>query len=260
MAQKRSFDEFFEYDEARKRELHDYRLFRELYYIIDSGKNDEVQHWLDCNEGNEMLLQAVSKIVKRNEYKPPLHLILLHVKDVSLDVVERFIKIFPESVKQTCELGLPLHIALNQECSEEIISSLVIAYQDGLKVKNNDGELPLHLAIRKRCSFDIIKGLVKAYPDGAQVQDHRDSLCRTSKAGGLPLHIAILHFVDGRICNSDVEVLKFMLEAYPEGTECEDGDGMLPLHSAVRERCPLKVIKMLVEADRESLSVKTEND
>jgi len=194
MAQKRNHAELFEYDEAEKRERHHYSVFHELYFRIPFGTNDGVRQWLDCNEGDEMLLQAVSRIIERNGYKPPLHCILLQLKDVSLDVVERFIKIFPESVKHTCGEGLPLHIAIKQECSDDIINTLLRSYPDGVLVKNYYGESPLHIAIQKKnFPLETIRNMVQANQVSLSIQD---------SDWKLPLH---------HICDSHVDILEFLL-------------------------------------------------
>ena len=57
----------------------------------------------------------------------------------------------------------------------------------------------------------------------------------------LPLHYAAEK-------QAPLEVIKALVEAYPEGAKEKDEDQMLPLHYAAQAQAPLEVIKALVEA------------
>ena len=275
MAQKRNHAELFEDDEFRKREQLCYKLY-DIMYVWDN-KLESVRHWLDCNEGVENLFQPTLRLVQSYGYNPPFHSLLNEIKDVTVDVVERFIKHFPEGGKQICVGDLPLHIAIKRKCSEEIITSLVEAYPDGLKVKDDFGQLPLIMAIQYRCSVDIIRSLVKEYPDGAQVKDQRGVLPLHRAVKGFPLETIRmlvkaypgsvydkdddgwlpLHFTDK---HTNVEVLKFLLEAYPEGVKVKNHDkGRLPLHCAIQRGSSVEIIQILVAAYPESVSVQDDS-
>ena len=112
MAQKRKHAQLFEDDEFQKREQLCYKLY-DIMYVWDN-KLERVRHWLDCNEHVEMLFQPTLRFVEWHRYNPPFHSLLNEIKDVTLDVVERFIKHFPEGVKQRCAGQLPLHIAIKR--------------------------------------------------------------------------------------------------------------------------------------------------
>ena len=243
MAQKRNHRELFVDDDARKRENYSplfFELYKIIYWYSSTNKLNKVRHWLDCNEGDAMLFQAITKFAKSDNRIPPLHSILNQIEDVSLDVVKRFIKHFPESLKEESVYELPLHIAIRKGCSVDIIRSLVKAYPDGLKVeKKYCGKLALHIAVSYGLPLDTIKILVKACPESVSSKDGD---------GQLPLH----HIA----YNDHVEVLKFLLEAYPEGVKVEDRKaGRLPLHCAIESGCSLQIVEILVAAYPAGLSL-----
>ena len=96
-----------------------------------------------------------------------------------------------------------------------MVSALLIAYPDGARIQDKNGDLPLHYAAEIDASVDVVSVLLNAYPGGAQIQD---------KGGNLPLHQATCCY------NLNIDLVSVLLNAYPGGAQIKDNQGNLPLH------------------------------
>ena len=65
---------------------------------------------------------------------------------------------------------LPLHASLKQQPPTIIVSALIAAYPKAVSQKC-DGDLPIHIAIRNGASLDVIQNLVIALPSALNEQD-----------------------------------------------------------------------------------------
>ena len=63
---------------------------------------------------------------------------------------------------QTCEL--PLHQAIRNKYSEDVVLALFYAYKNASQKENVDGELPLHQAIKNEYSDEVVLEILFAYP------------------------------------------------------------------------------------------------
>ncbi|GHP07136.1 hypothetical protein PPROV_000587900 [Pycnococcus provasolii] len=109
--------------------------------------------------------------------------------------------------------------------SVAVVSALLIAYPDGARIQDKNGDLPLHYAAEIDASVDVVSVLLNAYPGGAQIKDNQ---------GNLPLHY-----------NRNIDVDSVLLNAYPGGAQIKNQAGYLPLHEAV---CDLDVSVDVVSA------------
>ena len=130
-----------------------------------------------------------------------------------------------------------LHYALVHKSDDEVIH-LLLDYQPTLAaIKQRDShQFPLHTALFLHWpSLPTIKRLMACYPAAVKEKDLR--LC-------LPLHYAFLNIiktlqasphgnlvtpVEDEAIATDVEVIRMLLQRYPEGLKEEDGDGKTPL-------------------------------
>jgi len=87
----------------------------------------------------------------------------------SIEEVKEILQKCPEAIKAKDKDGyLPLHYALWENNSDNVIYLLFEKYPQAAKVKKNDGWLPLHCALRWKASDKIIKMLVNANPEATK--------------------------------------------------------------------------------------------
>lgn len=73
----------------------------------------------------------------------------------------------------------PLHIAVQNKCSKEVISSLAV--RKAAKAKDHNGRVPLHYAVSGKLNRDIVKTLLKVAPSAINEED---------ETGATPLELA----------------------------------------------------------------------
>lgn len=192
---------------------------------------------------------------------------------------------------------LPLHIALKNSMSLDVIRALLVKYPaaaretpecvgwTGKSCVGFDGNnmLPLHYCCENKAPIKVINALLEVYYPEA-TREKNDS-------GQLPLHICCenkapmdvirallkeypgssqvrmgercqyllpLHFAFGN--NWPVDVIDDLLKTYPEAAK-EEGAGKLPLHYACGNNAypPLEVIEALINAYPNAISAKDKN-
>lgn len=148
----------------------------------------------------------------------------------------------------------PLHLALRYKIDSQIVQQMIDAHRDAVEVKSPNGLLPLHLAIQMRAEEQLIRKLIEEYPKA----------CRQHELGGsqrLPLHLALGHMSSGVVtalldadqmaCQeqdqalgwlplhtalatqvTDDDLIKKIVDLYPDACRKEDDDGKLPIHLA----------------------------
>jgi ankyrin repeat protein len=214
---------------------------------------------------------------------------------------------------------LYLHRACRDGASYERLQLLVKAYPQGCMVSDKQGKIPkdslrengaaartdkdgmllLHHACRDGVSVTLMLLFANAYPEGCSTKDNRGKLpsdylkangaaARSDDIGlyflyhasGYGASVNLLKLLldvypdainkvgnDGDLplhhaCYEDasLDVVKFLLEAYPEGAQIKDKEGCLPIHLACANyEVSVEVLKLLVDACQESLTVKDYN-
>eukprot|EP00594_Rhizosolenia_setigera_P019632 CAMPEP_0178964970 /NCGR_PEP_ID=MMETSP0789-20121207/15994_1 /TAXON_ID=3005 /ORGANISM="Rhizosolenia setigera, Strain CCMP 1694" /LENGTH=552 /DNA_ID=CAMNT_0020649847 /DNA_START=169 /DNA_END=1827 /DNA_ORIENTATION=+ len=160
-------------------------------------------------------------------------------------VVESLVAAFPEGAKSKDQDGwLPIHCACFYGASQGAIDTLLVAYPKGSQSKDDEGRLPIHYACLKGASTGVVESLLGTFPKGAQSKDDE---------GRLPIHHA---------CSKGAPegVITALLNSSPKGAQSKDDQGRLPIHHACRKNCSEKVIKALLKTYPKGAQVKDDQD
>jgi ankyrin repeat protein len=161
-------------------------------------------------------------------------------------VVELVLRAYPEAAREKDSelLQLPLHTAVFNAAAVPLstIALLLAAHREGAAARDNEDQTPLHL-VRAGTSVAAAELLIAANPDAL--------VSATAPKGLLPLHCAV------NMCASK-GVVALLLSA-ESAKKPSKNSKMLPLHYAVTEN-QLEVVKLLVDAFPDALlSPTTEN-
>jgi ankyrin repeat protein len=102
------------------------------------------------------------------------------------------------------------------------------------------GELPIHCAVDQHLRPEVVRCLATAWPES--LRETTDDVY-----GFLPAHLACW-----RACYMEeeqaLEILKILLDSYPEALQVKGADGEVPLHACFRhEFPPLAVVRYVVQ-------------
>ena len=168
--------------------------------------------------------------------------LLLHRAAIDNDItkIRKLVNVYAEGIRTKDNDGdLPLHCAVDCHCAPvEVVKYLVEAYPDGVNVKNNDGDLPLHCAANIGRTLEIVKCLVEAYPDGVREKAIWTDLDGHFDGGQLPVHAAAYG-------GAPLEIVKYLVEAFPKSLRVKDVVGWRPLDAAKFQDAPPDVIAYL---------------
>jgi len=116
--------------------------------------------------------------------------------------------------------------------------------------------------------YQIITRLIEFSQIEPRTRDFQDDVrTKDKKSATLPLHLIFAGGRNFRTLDSDdseiqsflletnVELLKDLIDCYPRALEEVDNRGWLPLHHAVRNNAPLEMIQLLVEGYPEGVQV-----
>lgn len=141
---------------------------------------------------------------------------------------------------------LPLHLALEFNRREEIITKLIDNLPSALQVADVsvDGRLPLHMVLESHpfpASFvELGMRVLSKYTGAAAVKSHEK----------LPLQVCLENGLQPRLT-------KEVLQAYRCAACVASKEGKLPLHLAVENNLDPRVIQDLIEANPAALMAKT---
>jgi ankyrin repeat protein len=175
----------------------------------------------------------------------PLHIACS--ADVSLEVAQLLIDVFPESLLRGDNVGYaPLHDLcenkkLDEDIALEILKLLLEKRPESVRHLTNKGNLPLHIAAMHQ-SPEFCRSLIEAYPGSERISNGE---------GELPLHIACQY--------NNLDTVKYLLQLYPE-SNVADADGICPIHYAVwnlKDRSnpsnDLELIQLLLDDNPDAL-------
>jgi len=159
----------------------------------------------------------------------------------SISIIKHLIKLYPECVSDPRHLLLHKSLIRDVNFDEwsmvqknkyiEITMYLLEIYPNGASIIDNDGKVALHYATLNFISIDVIKELLKIYLDGAKHLSNRRKIS--------------LHYAADK---QSVELIKLLLNAYPEGKTIRDSLGNLPIDNVNREITTpenLEIIRLL---------------
>lgn len=139
---------------------------------------------------------------------------------------------------------LPLHYSCTRRPPPEVIREILQADPETASYADCSGRLSLHWACESGgASSEVIDILCRYYPEGAS---------RKEKAFGfLPLHVACFKVVstDEDYDEDYNEVVRTLLDWYPDGASTVDSGNRLPLHVACRTGATGKVVASLLRAN-----------
>lgn len=109
-----------------------------------------------------------------------------------------------------------LHEISPRQHAKGVIETYLKIYKSAAMIADNGGELPLHWATACGAGVEVTTQLLSAYPESARL---------TTLESKLPLHMAV-H-------SRNADVVRCLLEWYPEACDQPDSLGWVPLHYAV---------------------------
>jgi ankyrin repeat protein len=160
-------------------------------------------------------------------------------------LVETLVTAFIDATKSRDQDGwLPLHCACFYGASEKAIHTLLVAYPKGAQSKDDEGRLPLHYACLKSAPPAVVDVLLSSFPKGAMSKDDE---------GRLPIHHA---------CSKGAPegVIESLLKASPKGAQSKDDQGRLPLHHACRKGASERTIRTLLRVYPRGAQIKDDQD
>lgn len=197
---------------------------------------------LDCIRRDPLSGRLKNPETGENAY----HLLMSrgYEKDFMMTVLAELLKNCPEGVRAVNNEGsLPLHLSFTQyQLHLDLINTLVQAYPAGTKVADNQGLIPLFLCtMREDATAEICRVLCKANPDGPNTKN---------KTGSYPLHFAAKRH------RPNLDILQILLRRNPTAAGCMNSFGLLPIHCISGLSDNVKAVKMIHEADPESVKVR----
>ena len=226
------------------------KLINTLQVYNNNNNNKHYQFFINacCNdrvtEGIiQYLLQycPVAASATADDGESPLHFACCN-KNVTPKIVKLIIDAAPASIRSANNYGwMPLHVLCdNSEVDEtaaiQILKLLIEKYPEAVRSADNDDDLPIHLACVSR-SPEFCRVLIDSTP--ASIRSVND-------IGWMPLHVLCGNRnVDEK--GATMQVLKVLIEKYPEAVRHETYEGDLPIHLASMLRSP-EFCRVLIEA------------
>jgi ankyrin repeat protein len=168
----------------------------------------------------------------------PLHAALDNM--ATLEIVKLMVEPCPESLTASNERGmLPVHVAAQRRHPLEVIRYLAQLHPPALFVESSDGKFPVHHALEFGSAEGVIPFLVDRLPLG--------SVPDATRCG-------LLHFMVRRFSFSSDDD-PYIAKAIPESLLARDSKGRTPLHVAI-DMCTLDLVPVLASLCPESLLVR----
>ena len=197
--------------------------------------------------------QLVNERLRRNWGRPvrpvpspgetsPIHQLIENVREDSVeedwsDIIERCKSHPHEAAHLDRRGGSCLHAVCAKNPPIAVVSALLQACRrsgDIILERDKSGRTPLMIAINSNSNLSVIDSLLKSCQRAATVHDH---------SGHLPLHLASS---TGSNADDQSEVIRLLLESYPEAAGRESNNGRTPLQYAIDARASSGVIEQLV--------------
>jgi hypothetical protein len=180
-----------------------------------------------------------------------------------VEVVQALMQLWLQGVKEKNKDGsTPLHSGMRHNAPAELIQLLMGAWPDGVKAKTNKGSTPLQIGMENKAPIEVIRLLVEAWPEGAKERDWvRCAFLDTGLHSRMLLDPTHVHLkrsymrVTNNIPLGCQLPLTITIMNYVETRK----EGFTPLHLGLWKKAPIEVIRLLLEAWPEGVKEKTEN-
>ena len=195
----------------------------------------------------------------------PIHYACTNGADI--DVILHLVSMLPGTIQSEHPLlGGPL------ACARDLGSfGLLLSIYSKCLSKSVDGTPAFHAILLDdtiKVKYQIINRFIEFSQLLPRTKDFQDDLrTKDKRTGTLPLHLVFGGGQNFRTVDSDdpeiqsflletnVQLLKELIDCYPRALEEVDNQGWLPLHHAVRHNAPLKMIQLLDWRYREGIQV-----
>lgn len=160
-------------------------------------------------------------------------------------VIGTLLSAYPEGSKSKDQDGwLPIHCACFYGASQPVMNALLEANPSGAHSKDDEGRMPLHYAALKAAPETVVSTLLRANPKAAVSKDDE---------GRLPIHHA---------CSKGAPegAIEALLKVSSKGAHSKDDQGRLPLHHACRKNASEKVVKTLLTVYPRAAQIKDDQD
>jgi len=195
------------------------------------------------SHGSEASTWIVTKGFHGNLRFLPLHKAC--VLQPRISTIHSLLTAFPEGSKSKDQDGwLPIHCACFYGASNEIVDALLVANPNGAHSKDDEGRMPLHYATLKNASEGVISSLLRANPKAAVSKDDE---------GRLPVHHACSK-------GSPDRAIEALLKVSPKGAQSKDDQGRLPLHHICRKNGSERIVKTLLTIFPRAAQVKDDQE
>lgn len=158
----------------------------------------------------------------------PLHIAIQ--QHLSLEIIELLASIDPKILTTQNDIGdYPIQTAIKSHLDVNIITK-VLTNGDVFTMKNKASCMPIHLALNHKSSFDFISKFIQSCPSSL---NEKDGL------GNYPLHIAIINKLS-------LHILQYLISEEPKILNEKDAYGDYPLHCAIINKLPFESISYII--------------
>lgn len=265
--------------------------FREAARYRGSQDRTPLHVILEKNPPHDVIKTIVIEAPEILQIKDKFGRLPIHVAifdKAILAVVQELILRYPGCLNVEDKAGqLPIHVACRvEDVSLVVIQLLIQQTPRSLAIQDNKGRLPIHLLCRRDPSLEVLSLVIDSYPDGVKVKDIYGRLpiqyiCSTRTISQTDVKSSIRNYITADDENdlkttailagyysSSFEVIKKLVDSYPESKHVEDLNGipvslafkvhrrvkeadkygMIALHHAYAQNLHIDMIRRLAEA------------
>ena len=162
----------------------------------------------------------------------PLHCYLSRKSNLQLDTVKLLVELCPESLKlsESEQTYFVVHVIIDNPkvgSHHDVLQYLISIDPTILQCRNEFEETPLHLICYTHATVILVQVVLDGYADATKESDLH---------GSLPIHNLCINEVIGK--GVKLDVLRILIDAYPESLQVKTGSQNLPIHIASRYQGP----------------------
>lgn len=198
-------------------------------------------------EKMKCLIELWPEVVKVDSHCHGLPIHYACTNYATLEMAQYLESVYPESLEvESKAVGLPLHCAQSEEVLHYLFMKRYGTYMRRRKT------FPLHALFEDedvKNKRKIADDFLEFFPEHARDKDHR---------GAYPLHLAVTTVTSEALDrNEDLEMLSIgrLISLNAMAVKTQDNEGSLPLHYALRYQGPLQLVKGLLDFYPESIHV-----